>query len=58
MMKPKLNFGSHRFSYCYLVGWIEAHKNVPNDIHESFVIEPYVNIDDHVPSASIFPVII
>ena len=41
------------FSYSDLAKWVNEHKDVPDDEHEPYVIDSYINVNDKVPNTSV-----
>ena len=52
-LKPRL-LNKYEFNYGELVEWIKNHSEIPDDEHETFVIDFFFEINDKFPSASIF----
>ena len=41
------------FSFADLVEWVKCHKAIPDDEHEPFIIDDFIQVNDKVPKASI-----
>ena len=47
-----------KFSYADLAKWVDEHSSVPDDEHEPFVVDSYIDVNDTIPKASIVRVAI